>query len=82
MVIAAALLSACSITKKYERPAALSTDKLYRDEASADTTTIADMPWQSVFKDEKLNALIQKGLGGVCEKTPALHMGSLPYALK
>lgn len=62
MVIAVALLSACSITKKYERPAALSTDKLYRDEASADTTTIADMPWQSVFKDEKLNALIQKGL--------------------
>ncbi|ABQ07138.1 efflux transporter outer membrane subunit [Flavobacterium johnsoniae] len=62
MVIAAALLSACSITKKYERPAALSTDKLYRDEASADTTTIADMPWQSVFNDEKLNALIQKGL--------------------
>lgn len=62
MVVAAALLSACSITKKYERPTTLSTDKLYRDEASADSTTIADMPWQSVFKDEKLNALIQKGL--------------------
>lgn len=62
MVIAAALLSACSITKKYERPTTLSTDKLYRDEVTADTTTIADMPWQSVFKDEKLNALIQKGL--------------------
>ena len=62
MVIAAALLSACSITKKYERPTTLSTDKLYRDEVAADTTTIADMPWQSVFKDEKLNALIQKGL--------------------
>ncbi|MBF4491290.1 efflux transporter outer membrane subunit [Flavobacterium sp. MR2016-29] len=62
MVIAAALLSACSITKKYERPTTLSTDKLYRDQASADSTTIANMPWQSVFKDEKLNALIQKGL--------------------
>ena len=62
MVIAAVLLSACSITKKYERPATLATDKLYRDQASADSTTIADMPWQSVFKDEKLNALIQKGL--------------------
>lgn len=62
MVMTAALLSACSITKKYERPTTLSTDKLYRDEASADTTTIADMPWQSVFKDQKLNALIQKGL--------------------
>jgi len=62
MVIAAVLLSACSITKKYERPATLATDKLYRDQASADSTTIADMPWQSVFKDEKLNALIQRGL--------------------
>lgn len=62
MVITAALLSACSITKKYERPTTLSTDKLYRDQASANSTTIADMPWQSVFKDEKLNALIQKGL--------------------
>ncbi|WP_276381228.1 efflux transporter outer membrane subunit [Flavobacterium sp. H4147] len=62
MVMTAVLLSACSVTKKYERPATLSTDNLYRDQASADTTTIADMPWQSVFKDEKLNALIQKGL--------------------
>jgi len=62
MVIAAVLLSACSITKKYERPATLATDKLYRDQASADSTTIANMPWQSVFKDEKLNALIQRGL--------------------
>lgn len=62
MVITAALLSACSVTKKYERPTTLKTDQLYRDQASADSTTIADMPWQSVFKDEKLNALIQKGL--------------------
>ncbi|QSW88682.1 efflux transporter outer membrane subunit [Flavobacterium endoglycinae] len=62
MVMTAVLLSACSVTKKYERPATLSTDNLYRDQTSADTTTIADMPWQSVFKDEKLNALIQKGL--------------------
>lgn len=62
LVLAAALLSACSITKKYERPASVSTEKLFRDETSADTTTLAAMPWQSVFKDAKLNALIQKGL--------------------
>lgn len=62
MVMTAVLLSACSVTKKYERPTTLKTDQLYRDQASADSTTIADMPWQSVFKDEKLNALIQKGL--------------------
>ncbi len=62
MVIATALLSACSVTKKYERPTTVSTEKLYRDQASADSTTMASMPWQSVFKDAKLNALIQKGL--------------------
>ncbi|WP_289660732.1 efflux transporter outer membrane subunit [Flavobacterium panacagri] len=62
MVITAALISACSVTKKYERPTTLKTDQLYRDQSSTDSTTIADMPWQSVFKDEKLNALIQKGL--------------------
>ncbi|RKR04797.1 NodT family efflux transporter outer membrane factor (OMF) lipoprotein [Flavobacterium sp. 90] len=61
IVIAVTLLSAC-VTKKYERPTTISTDKLYRDQASTDSTTIASMPWQSVFKDEKLNALIQKGL--------------------
>ncbi|WP_338140815.1 efflux transporter outer membrane subunit [uncultured Flavobacterium sp.] len=61
IVIAATLLSAC-VTKKYERPKTLSTDNLYRDQTSTDSTTIANMPWQTVFKDQKLNALIQKGL--------------------
>ncbi|MBB4802256.1 NodT family efflux transporter outer membrane factor (OMF) lipoprotein [Flavobacterium nitrogenifigens] len=62
MVMTAALLSACSVTKKYERPTTLKTDQLYRDQSSTDSTTIADMPWNTIFKDEKLNALIQKGL--------------------
>ncbi|MNS63145.1 Toluene efflux pump outer membrane protein TtgI precursor [compost metagenome] len=35
---------------------------MYRDQSTTDSTTIADMPWNTVFKDEKLNALIQKGL--------------------
>jgi NodT family efflux transporter outer membrane factor (OMF) lipoprotein len=61
LVIAVALLSACAV-KKYERPATVTTDKLFRDEVSADSTTIAEMPWQTVFKDPKLSALIQKGL--------------------
>jgi len=62
LILTAVLLSACSITKKYERPETISTDKLYRDQVSADSTTIANMPWQTVFKDEKLNTLIQRGL--------------------
>ncbi|CAA9197096.1 Outer membrane protein OprM [Flavobacterium bizetiae] len=61
MVVAVTLFSAC-VTKKYERPKTLSTDNLYRDQTSTDSTTIANMPWQTVFKDQKLNALIQKGL--------------------
>ncbi|MNK81317.1 Outer membrane protein OprM precursor [compost metagenome] len=62
LVMTAALISACSVTKKYERPTTLKTDQLYRDKSTTDSTTIADMPWNTVFKDEKLNALIQKGL--------------------
>lgn len=62
LVITAALISACSVTKKYERPTDLKTNQLYRDQSSTDSTSIADMPWNTVFKDEKLNALIQKGL--------------------
>lgn len=62
LILTAAFVSACSVTSKYERPTTLKTEQLYRDQNATDTTTIADMPWQSVFKDEKLNALIQKGL--------------------
>lgn len=62
LILTAALISACSVTKKYERPTTLKTADLYRDQSSTDSTTIADMPWNTVFKDEKLNALIQKGL--------------------
>lgn len=61
LLTAAALLSACAV-KKYERPATVSTEKLFRDEAAADSVTMADMPWQTVFKDPKLSALIQKGI--------------------
>lgn len=62
MVIATTVLSACSITNKYERPTTIATDKLYRDQTSTDSITMANMPWQTVFKDQKLNTLIQKGL--------------------
>ncbi|MBZ4041101.1 efflux transporter outer membrane subunit [Flavobacterium hibisci] len=61
LLAATVLLSACAV-KKYERPATVSTEKLFRDETSADSTTMANMPWQSVFKDPKLSALIQKGI--------------------
>ncbi|RZK57101.1 MAG: efflux transporter outer membrane subunit [Pedobacter sp.] len=53
-------LSAC-VSKKYERPAVKS-DNLYRDVTTADTTTIADLPWKTLFADAELQTLIEQGL--------------------
>ncbi|RZL41128.1 MAG: TolC family protein, partial [Pedobacter sp.] len=53
-------LSAC-VSKKYERPAVKS-DNLYRDVTTADTTTIADLPWKTLFADAELQSLIEQGL--------------------
>lgn len=56
------LASSCSVTKKYVRPDDLKTEGLYRDVNSADTLTLADMPWQQLFGDEYLQTLIATGL--------------------
>jgi len=61
LLVAASLFSACSVTKTYKSPE-VKTEGLYRDQVAADTVSLADMPWQSLFSDEKLKALIQKGL--------------------
>lgn len=56
-----ALLFASCVTKKYSTPD-VKTDSLYRDMARQDTATMAKMPWDKLFADDKLNALIKKGL--------------------
>lgn len=53
-------LTAC-VTKKYERPT-VNSNGLYRDNATADSTTIADLPWKSLFADAALQSLIQQGI--------------------
>jgi len=52
--------SAC-VTQKYNRPQVKS-DGLYRDNNNTDTTTMADLPWKSLFADTTLQSLIQQGL--------------------
>ncbi|MGI6231835.1 MAG: efflux transporter outer membrane subunit [Prevotella sp.] len=67
--LAALTLSGCkSLYGKYERPD-VKTSGLYRDSVSntdtlavADTTSIGNLPWRSVFTDPQLQALIEKGL--------------------
>jgi NodT family efflux transporter outer membrane factor (OMF) lipoprotein len=51
----------CKVTKTYQQPD-LNTNDLYRTQATADTATMAAMPWQSLFTDTVLKALIQEGL--------------------
>lgn len=74
-----ALLSSCHIYKAYERPKDIDTSGLYRDPyaasdtlASTDTTSIGNVPWQDIFKDEKLQALILKGLNNNVDMQAAI----------
>ena len=65
----AAMMSSCHIYKSYDRPETIDASGIYRDpnaEASAlattDTTNMGNLPWQEVFRDVKLQALIEEGL--------------------
>lgn len=69
MMCATALLSSCHIYKSYDRPKDIDVSALYRDPSSvndtlavSDTTNMGNLPWQEVFRDEKLQALILQGL--------------------
>lgn len=64
-IAASALLGGCSVYRNFERPEMV-TENLYRDvdslQVEADTTSIGDLPWQDVFRDQQLQRLIERGL--------------------
>lgn len=67
ILIVAAALSGCHIYKAYERPENIVVADTFRmpdsvAQAPVDTTTIADLTWQEVFTDTKLQKLINYGL--------------------
>ncbi|WP_309328789.1 efflux transporter outer membrane subunit [Mucilaginibacter sp.] len=59
-VLTGASLS-CKVTKPFQN-AGMVTNDLYRGQNSADTTTIATLPWESLFADTILNGLIKEGI--------------------
>ncbi len=67
-VCATALFSSCGIYNSYKRPSDLTVDGLYRDTVSindtlvSDTTNMGNMSWRELFRDPKLQALIEQGL--------------------
>lgn len=64
----AAMMSSCHIYKAYDRPEVITASGIYRDPASvtdtlaSDTTNMGNLPWQEIFRDAKLQALIEEGL--------------------
>ena len=58
----AALMTSCSIYKRYSRPEEISTNNLYGNIEGRDTTTMADISWREFFTDKHLQGYIEQGL--------------------
>jgi len=62
------LLASCNLYSNYERPSGIVSDSLFRDTTSTyavlanDTANFGNTPWQQVFTDPALQALINKAL--------------------
>jgi NodT family efflux transporter outer membrane factor (OMF) lipoprotein len=63
IVLVMAMLSFCScVTQKYQHPGLAVQGQLYRAAAAGDSTTIATLPYRSLFSDTILQGLIAEGL--------------------
>lgn len=68
MMCLTAMMSSCHIYKAYDRPETIDASGIYRDPASAtdtlvsDTANMGNLPWKEVFRDARLQALIEEGL--------------------
>lgn len=61
-MLAAALMSSCSIFKNYERPADIQVDGIYGDALTGGGASLGELDWREIFTDPKLQALIEQGL--------------------
>ena len=66
------LLSGCHIYKSYDRPESIDATGIYRDPVAAndtlaanDTTNMGNLSWKEIFRDPKLQMLIEEGLAAV-----------------
>lgn len=72
LALVVTILFSCKVTKTYKRPN-VNTTGLYRDQAATDSTTLANMPWQTLFADTALKALIQEGLSNNLDLRSAIQ---------
>lgn len=84
MLLVAVTFASCKVMKKYQRPD-LVAENLYRDTllTHSDSTSMADLPWRTLFSDTTLQALIQEGLDkNLNLKTAVLRMSEAQYTLE
>jgi outer membrane protein, multidrug efflux system len=62
VLVALILVVSSCVTTRYEQPQEIKSTELYRDNASEDTTSMADLEWKKLFSDPILQDLIEKGL--------------------
>lgn len=68
ILVLAAMVSSCSVYKKYTRPDNLPTDNLFGAGVEcSDTLTLADVGWRDFFRDPHLQRLIERGLADNCD---------------
>lgn len=66
-------LSSCIATKNYQKPDVQTEDLYPFEQVKLDSTTLADMPWQEVFKDPQLQKLIEEALQNNIELQSAIQ---------
>lgn len=73
------LLSSCHIYKSYDRPESIDASGIYRDPAAVndtlaanDTTNMGNLSWKEVFRDPKLQTLIEEGLANNVDMQSAI----------
>ncbi len=62
MLAFALIISSCQLGRQYERPELNLPDKLTKQGTTADTTSVADMEWWTIYNDTALQELITKAL--------------------
>ena len=73
------LLSGCHIYKSYDRPESIDATGIYRDPVAAsdalavdDTTNMGNLSWKEIFRDPKLQVLIEEGLANNVDMQTAI----------
>ena len=74
------LLSGCHIYKSYDRPESIDATGIYRDPVAAndtlaanDTTNMGNLSWKEIFRDPKLQMLIEEGLANNVDQEGSLR---------